>query len=156
MLVSASRQDVIVRMLGVRTCPASLARVVTTPCHFGGARHWFECPACARRVAILYQATDGLLCRGCANLVYASQRARAGSRAFGSADRLRKLLGWCPGVLHGWAGKPKGMHWATYRSLIKRYMEAERIALAGMSDGMDRLEQALDATAAKLRLLREP
>jgi hypothetical protein len=26
-----------------------------TPCHYGGARYWFRCPArgCARRVAIL-------------------------------------------------------------------------------------------------------
>lgn len=42
----------------------------TTP-HYGGRRHWWECPGCGRRCAILY----GLwvyLCRQCQGLTYRS------------------------------------------------------------------------------------
>jgi len=31
------------------------AYTVTTPCHYGGARHWFICPLCGKRVALLYK-----------------------------------------------------------------------------------------------------
>lgn len=35
-----------------------------TPCHFGGSRPWFRCPACKRRCAIIY----GLTCDGAPSL----------------------------------------------------------------------------------------
>lgn len=35
-----------------------------TPCYFGGARPWFLCPGCSRRVAVLY-AFPRFRCRLC-------------------------------------------------------------------------------------------
>ena len=49
----------------------------------GGQRPWFQCPACLRRVAILYKSGDRFRCRRCSGLVYPSQypsRARAHGR----------------------------------------------------------------------------
>ena len=39
----------------------------------GGQRPWFQCPACLRRVAILYKNGGAFRCRRCAELVYPSQ-----------------------------------------------------------------------------------
>ena len=32
---------------------AQRVRTQTTPCHLGGERHWFTCPRCNKRVAVL-------------------------------------------------------------------------------------------------------
>ncbi len=59
-----------------------LARLVTTPCNYGSVRWWFECPACSRRVRVLYlnpKARDlesmTPQCRACLELHYPSQMA---------------------------------------------------------------------------------
>ena len=97
----------------------------TTPCHLGGERHWFICPArgCSRRVAILYGGAI-FACRHCYRLAYPSQRERSGDRAARRADRIRDKLGWPGGILEGsgW-GKPKGMHWRTYRRHCRKHDE---------------------------------
>lgn len=54
--------------------------VVSTPCYFGGKRHWFTCPlirdgvACRRRVGVLYGAGKYYGCRHCHDLAYQSQQ----------------------------------------------------------------------------------
>lgn len=59
-----------------------------TPCHYGGSRTWFLCPAsgCGKRVAVLYGARI-YACRHCRELVYPSQHEgrseRATERAWG-------------------------------------------------------------------------
>lgn len=93
--------------------------LVTTPCHMGGERPWFLCPArgCGKRVAVLYGG--GIFaCRKCCQLAYPSQRENGMDRATRRADRIRDRLGWPVGILEGsgW-GKPKGMHWRTYERL---------------------------------------
>jgi hypothetical protein len=53
----------------------------TTECHLGGARYWFNCPECDRRVGCLYlpHRKDRFLCRKCHKLTYDSaQRAHEG------------------------------------------------------------------------------
>lgn len=76
--------------------------LATTPCHMGGERHWFLCPAqgCRARVALLY---DGAIfaCRKCHQLAYPSQREDAGDRAARRAHRIRDRMGWPGGVLEG-------------------------------------------------------
>lgn len=52
---------------------ASSARLVSTPCNFGGWRYWFLCPICERRVGILYLKEYNIECRICANIGYESQ-----------------------------------------------------------------------------------
>jgi hypothetical protein len=100
--------------------------LTTTPCHIGGERPWFLCPArgCGQRVAVIYGG--GIFaCRKCHQLAYPSQRedhADHAGRAVRRLDRLRDRLGWPGGVLEGagW-GKPKGMHWRTYERLCNEY-----------------------------------
>ncbi len=57
-------------------------RIVSTPCNFGGRRHWFLCPQrdCGRRVRILYQPpfADRFGCRQCFDLTYQTCRESHG------------------------------------------------------------------------------
>ncbi len=55
-------------------------RLATTPCRFGGVRHWFICPLyksgryCGRRVGVLYDSGgDYFGCRHCYDLSYDSR-----------------------------------------------------------------------------------
>ena len=91
-----------------------------TPCHLGGTRHWFLCPArgCGRRVALLYGGRV-FACRHCHRLAYQSQRENASDRAARRVDRLRVKLGWGTGILNGTGCKPKGMHWRTFERMTK-------------------------------------
>ena len=95
----------------------------TSPCHLGGQRHWFTCPRCSKRVAVLYAPGSYFACRGCGGLGYVTQKEGAGDRASSRADKLRKRLGWEAGILNGDGGKPKGMHWKTYQR-IKNHHDA--------------------------------
>lgn len=93
-----------------------------TPCNLGGSRPWFICPAngCGRRVAILYGG--GIFaCRRCYRLAYPSTREDSADRFARRADRLRKRLGWDPGMLNGHGDKPKWMRWETFLCLIEEH-----------------------------------
>ena len=80
-----------------------------TPCGFGGKRVWWRCPAigCGRRVAVLHGGRV-FACRQCNRLAYRSQREADDDRATRRADKVRKRLGWEPGILNGNGWKPKG------------------------------------------------
>lgn len=93
-----------------------------TPCHFGGDRPWFVCPAagCGRRVAILYGG--GIFaCQRCHKLAYGSTREDEGDRAVRAANRLRMRLGWKSGILNERGDKPKWMRWATFERLAAQH-----------------------------------
>lgn len=48
--------------------------LLTTGCHFGGVRYWFECMFCKRRVGTLYLCGDSdFACRHCLDLSYTSR-----------------------------------------------------------------------------------
>jgi len=102
-----------------------------TPCHLGGARTWFVCPAvgCGRRAAILYGGAV-FACRHCYRLNYRSQRESPGNRAARRAEALRDRLGWPGGIFDGTGNRPKGMHRRTYRRLLARYEAAVGECLA--------------------------
>jgi hypothetical protein len=93
----------------------------TSPCHMGGARQWFTCPRCSKRVAVLYAPGRYFACRQCGGLAYATQNERGGDRATSQADKIRKRLGWPAGILHGAGDKPKGMHWRTFWRLKNQH-----------------------------------
>lgn len=97
------------------------------PCHFGGNRAWFRCPACGRRAAILYGAPV-FACRHCLRLVYESQREAPYSRALSKAQGIHKRLGGT-GIVLDPVFKPKGMHWRTYNRQMERFREAESRAV---------------------------
>jgi len=61
---------------------AVFARIERTRCNYGGARPWFACPNCRRRVAILYLGNQ-VACRRCFLMAYPSQSED-------EADRLRR------------------------------------------------------------------
>lgn len=111
-------------------CPVQLDR---TPCHLGGSRVWWRCPAqgCGRRVAVLHFDED-VACRRCLDLAYRCQREVAYNRALRRADKLRQRMGWVPGIAHGAGLKPKGMHWRTFdrlRALHEAQVRAVRVAM---------------------------
>lgn len=66
-------------------------QLVWTECNYGGARPWFACPGCERRVAILWGSP--FLCRRCHDLAYASQRENDTDRAISRSLRIRAKLG---------------------------------------------------------------
>lgn len=99
-----------------------------TTCNYGGRRPWWICPTdgCGRRVAVLFSCPL-FACRHCQQLAYRSQRDTQEDRAYRKAGKLRKQMGWIPGIAYGYGGKPKGMHWATFNILKYRYcLQAER------------------------------
>lgn len=94
----------------------------STPCHLGGERRWFLCPArgCGRRVALLYGGTI-FACRTCHRLAYPSQREDAMSRALRRSRKIETRLGWDD----SYGRKPKGMHWRTFERLVAERDSAE-------------------------------
>ena len=96
------------------------------PNHYGGARPFFLCPGCGRRVRFLYQRWGRFRCRYCARLNYRSQQEnRDGLATYHKAVKLLRgpfrlngdqlpvpmdLPGFIP-------PRPKGMHWRTYSRL---------------------------------------
>ena len=129
-------------------------RLERTPCNYGGSRVWFLCPSgCGRRVALLYFGEHGqLACRHCGDLRYRSQRETRRDRTFRHANKLRKQLGWPPGVAHGHGGKPKGMHWATYRRLRDAHDHYAAMALVGLAGNLDALEFKVARLAGSMNL----
>ena len=105
--------------------PRDVAQAVSverTPCRFGGARPWFACPACGRRVAALYRLSalcDPFRCRRCLGLAYASTREDASRRRLRKADRLRAELGGSPG--RGLVPpRPPWLGWRAYWRRVER------------------------------------
>lgn len=105
-----------------------------TSCTLGGRRAWFVCPAqgCGRRVAVLFGGSI-FACRHCHKLAYASQRETKDDRAIRRYNTIRRRLGWKPGFLNGYGGKPKGMHWSTYERLKAEHDMFVNASLAGMA-----------------------
>lgn len=101
-------------------------QLVRTPCHYGGERAWFLCPArgCGRRVAILYGGNI-FACRHCYRLAYQSQREQGYQRALSHTQAIRARLGGSGNLADPFPSKPKGMHRSTYQRLR---LEAEGAA----------------------------
>ena len=100
-------------------------RLDKTACHFGHYRHWWLCPSCSKRVAVLYCAGT-YVCRHCIGCNYGSQLQQPIDRLFNRADAIRQRLGWQSGIAHGNGSKPKGMHHSTYERLINEYERLEQ------------------------------
>lgn len=118
-----------------------------TPCHLGGRRAWFRCPAsgCGRRVTILYGGTI-FACRRCYRLAYASQREAEDDRARQQAEKIRRRLGWPPGIANPEGGKPKGMHGQTFRRLTEAhgaYVEASLARVVKWLESMKRRQRGV-------------
>jgi hypothetical protein len=110
-------------------------QLLRTPCHLGGERVWFRCPAqgCVRRVALLYGGKV-FACRHCHQLSYPSQRERPFERYQRRAEKITARLGWSSGEDRYLLGKPKGMHWRTYRRLTADLDALEDASEVGLLD----------------------
>lgn len=98
-------------------CSVQLTR---TPCNYGNYRHWWLCPSCSKRVAVLYCA-GAYVCRHCLSVPYGSQLQQPIDRLFSRADEIRQRLGWQSGIAHGSGTKPKGMHSKTFDRLVNEH-----------------------------------
>ena len=115
----------------------------SSPCHLGGQRHWFTCPRCSKRVAVLYAPGRYFACRQCGGLGYAAQKEGAGDRASSKANKIRKQLGWKAGILNDTGGKPKGMHWATYQRLKSQHDTLLQVSLQDMGRKLGIMDKLL-------------
>lgn len=126
----------------------------TTPCTLGGLRHWFACPACGRRVAVIYGAGRLFACRQCKGLAYASQSETGDDRAARRADRIRKRLGWQTGILNPSGQKPTGMQWRTYWRLRAEHDALVAVSLEGMARRLGFLNRMLESARKDLVAVR--
>lgn len=84
----------------------------TTPCHLGGSRQWFSCPACHNRAAVLFQRDGRFACRKCQRISYSAQSGSAIDRLCHRFHRLHDAVK---------LGKPKWQRWATFDQLWDRF-----------------------------------
>ena len=84
--------------------------------HFGGRRRWLICRGCGRRCRVLIGGRY-FRCRHCYQATYPSQYDQFRVKGLAKAEKARERVGAEPGIANLWAGKPKGMHWRTYRRL---------------------------------------
>lgn len=104
-----------------------------TPCNFGGHRIWFRCPTlrCGRRVKKLYAVQRLFGCRKCLCLDYPAQRTDRIGRVELRANKIRRRLGWAPGILNPMGDRPRHMHCRVFNRLFD---EHERLAQALLID----------------------
>ena len=95
-------------------------QLTKTACHFGNYRHWWLCPSCSKRVAVLYCAGT-YVCRHCLSVPYGSQLQQPIDRLFSRAGAIRQRLGWQSGIAYGNGSKPKGMHSKTFDRLVNEH-----------------------------------
>ena len=114
--------------------------LVTSRQPLGGEREWFECPRCRRPCRVLY-GRAGIRCRRCARLIYLSQAApNSHARTLVGAQKLRVRLGGSGNVFETFPGKPRTMHWKTYRKLKARHDRLTGVAYGGLTAKIDRLK----------------
>ena len=124
---------------GGRCVPQSISvKLSFSQCKLGGTRAWWLCPCCSQRVAVLF-GWGRFLCRKCADLNYLSQSETDSDRTLRRAGKLRKRLGWQPGIVNPRGGKPHGMHWQTYYQLWSRCHNEEVKALASFGASLAKL-----------------
>lgn len=126
-------------------------QLTETPCHYGGTRKWFLCPAigCGRRVAKLYGGSI-FACRHCHALNYTSQQCNKSDIGLHRSRKLRQRLG-CDKT---WAELPacliprrKGKHWKTHTKEIETLKRYDEQAASGYMRYHCRLRRMI---AAKL------
>lgn len=100
-----------------------------TPAPFGGQRPWFLCPACTRRVALLYWFGQGVVCRHCTRRPYASQCETPFDRSIRKVRKIRTRLGVSHNLtqpINLW-DMPRGMHMHTFARLVVQEAHAQLV-----------------------------
>jgi hypothetical protein len=104
---------------GERRSISERVELIYKPCNFGGARPWFQCPRCARQVAVLYMRSGRFACRHCQRVSYSSQSEDVMARTWREQRRIEERLG------EDWQ-RPKGMRQRTYERLRDRLSDCEQ------------------------------
>lgn len=130
--------------------------LTSTPCALGGRRAWWVCPvpSCGRRVAILYGGGRVFVCRHCHRLAYRSQRETQTDRVIRRSEKVKKRLGWEPGLLMETGGKPKGMHWRTYWRLFRQHVDAHGVALEAFGATLGMMNRKVETLERSVRAIR--
>jgi hypothetical protein len=126
---------------GLRHLELHDIETTTSPCNYGGERHWLICPGrvkeleelgvrnflgdggqCGRRVSKLYRPPGSrrFLCRHCYDLRYLSQRASKDVVLARRAMAIKKRLGQ-EEPEQAFPPRPKGMHHRTYELFRNEY-----------------------------------
>jgi hypothetical protein len=103
---------------GERRSISERVALIYKPCNFGGSRPWFQCPRCARQVAVLYMRSGRFGCRHCQRVSYSSQSEDEMARTWREQRRIEERLG------EHWQ-RPKGMRLRTYDRLRDRLADCE-------------------------------
>jgi hypothetical protein len=98
---------------------------------FGGRMPWFVCPACARRVRILYDY-GGFRCRHCVGLLYETQRVDRPHRGLLRARNIRVRLGGTMDLTEPMPLRPRYMRKARYKRLLVMAIDREMRWLGGL------------------------
>jgi hypothetical protein len=112
-----------------------------TPCNYGGERLWFLCPHCGKRVAVLYGADIRFLCRHCYGLPYRSQHETYMDRMMRKAHKVRQRLGASESLIEPIRKKPKGMHWKTFKRLVREEREANQASTFALEAKLEMFER---------------
>lgn len=118
------------------------------PCHYGGKRTWFLCPAvrCGKRVAKLYLSGGIFACRHCQQLNYASQQSSKADLPLMRMHKVRDKLGWpyhnVPFMKR--ITKPKRMHYITWRKLVALQDQHERQMCGVWTERFNRMNRKAD------------
>ncbi len=127
-----------------------------TPCHFGGERVWFRCPAvgCLRRVAVLYGAKY-FVCRTCYRLAYQCQRETDSDRATRRAYSLRnQACDW--GTIFDPLFRRKGMHKRTFERIKAQYFRKVYTAFSDFPKEQASLDGLIDFDLEELEAYSRP
>ena len=104
-------------------------KLQTTNMARGGIRYWLTCPACLRRMTLLYFGGQYFACRICYQLNYRSQRASFADKHFNRLNKIRKKLGWQPGLVNAVGQKPATMQWKTFDKIMGKYNACTKRAI---------------------------
>ena len=115
---SAVTLDYSLTQNGERRSISERVVLIYKPCNFGGARPWFQCPRCARQVAVLYMRSGRFACRHCQRVSYSSQSEDVMARTWREQRRIEEKIG------EDWQ-RPKGMRQRTYDRLRDRLAACE-------------------------------
>lgn len=114
-----------------------------TDCHMGGKRPWFLCPACNKRVALLYAGGKYFACRHCYDLTYSCQKELSFERMRRKAKKIRQQLQATEEPLQAISTKPKHMHYRTFERLRERALDLEWKAEMILDDMLNKYESLL-------------
>ena len=113
--------------------------LTTTTCNFGGERVWFDCPQCARRVAIVYLSKI-VACRKCQDVNYQCQRETDSDRTLRRLHKIQdKLLAGTYSAFEPPPQRPAGMKQRKYNRLVREYAQVQQQALNNLATAVNRL-----------------